>query len=452
MKAVLKNAAFVTLAWSMLLVFDTHFTKALACDYYASPSGTGNGLSPSSPFQVAKFWAVARPGKTLCLLDGVYTGSSSMINPPSGLNGTASEKITIKALNDGQVRINGGHAGIPIRLSNNDHFIIEGVNAHRGQQNVVYVTTGSDNNLLRRIVAWDSDTNTNSCVFGSNNATNITFEDVAGFGTGRRIMCAYRSTGITYRRAWALWSEVALTNGPQTPYQCCYHSTRDLFENVIGTTDWTGAGSSNFNGGAIGFSVGGEGANHRLLGSIFYTLSSQNVSNQNSLVYTDWGATDPHGPWTIKDVVAYTEQAKRPFNIFAACTNCFINNTTEIGGNNSNIGSAWTQTNRKDYSTISAMNSDNAKPFQATAGNGARVCFRYQNGTLTSTPLWPWPMNQRIIDAMRAASKTPVDVTRTMEAIFGPIPSECRGAGVASAAPVPALPSVPTSPASLRAQ
>src|SRR5688572_30442984 len=73
------------------------------CDYYASPTGTGNGLSSSTPFRISKFWSVAAPGKTLCLLDGTYTGADSMINPPDNLNGTANAPITVRALNDGKV-------------------------------------------------------------------------------------------------------------------------------------------------------------------------------------------------------------------------------------------------------------------------------------------------------------------------------------------------------------
>ncbi len=78
------------------------------CHYYASPTGTGNGLSPATPFKVNNFWAVAAPGKTLCLLDGAYSGSESMIDPPDNLSGTQGNPITVRALNDGAVRIDGG--------------------------------------------------------------------------------------------------------------------------------------------------------------------------------------------------------------------------------------------------------------------------------------------------------------------------------------------------------
>src|SRR3989338_8507578 len=67
------------------------------CTHYASPSGGGNGLSQSSPFQITNFWSVAGPGSTLCLLDGTYTGGSSMITPPSGLSGSSGNPITISA-------------------------------------------------------------------------------------------------------------------------------------------------------------------------------------------------------------------------------------------------------------------------------------------------------------------------------------------------------------------
>src|SRR5262245_53655853 len=59
-----------------------------ACTHYASPTGAGarDGSSPNNAFQIADFWPVAGPGKTLCLLDGTYRGDRSMVNPPDGLN------------------------------------------------------------------------------------------------------------------------------------------------------------------------------------------------------------------------------------------------------------------------------------------------------------------------------------------------------------------------------
>ena len=53
------------------------------------------------------------------------------------------------------------------------------------------------------------------------------------------------------------------------------------------------------------------------------------------------------------------------------------------------------------------------------------ICKRYVNGQFTNDPLWPWPMNQRIKDALVQSGRAPVDITATMEQLFGPIPSQC---------------------------
>ena len=51
------------------------------------------------------------------LSDGIYFDNDSMINPPSGLKGLYSKPITIKALYDGEVFINGGKKYSPIYLT-----------------------------------------------------------------------------------------------------------------------------------------------------------------------------------------------------------------------------------------------------------------------------------------------------------------------------------------------
>src|SRR5262245_46888566 len=67
------------------------------CDAYASPTGGGSGKSESSPSRIAQVWSRADPGMTICLLDGVYRGADSMIDPPSGPNGTGQKPITVRA-------------------------------------------------------------------------------------------------------------------------------------------------------------------------------------------------------------------------------------------------------------------------------------------------------------------------------------------------------------------
>ncbi len=73
----------------------------------AQADGDGDGHTWSSPFQIADFWERAKPGGSLILLDERYTGDRSMIRPRIGLKGAPGKTITVKALNDGQMKNNG---------------------------------------------------------------------------------------------------------------------------------------------------------------------------------------------------------------------------------------------------------------------------------------------------------------------------------------------------------
>jgi hypothetical protein len=93
----------------------------------------------------------------------------------------------------------------------------------------------------------------------------------------------------------------------------------------------------------------------------------------------------------------------------------------------------WTGGNRHDGTSLAKV------PNIFTGANAANICKRYENGILTNTPLWPWPMDQRIkaaIDIARLGQSTPGDpksplltgnsVTAEIEGRFGAIPSQCR--------------------------
>jgi hypothetical protein len=405
-----------------LTFIDGHLSQAIACDYYASPNGGGSGLSQSSPFRIANFWKVAAPGKTLCLLGGVYSDS---ISPPQNLNGTASARITIKALNDGGVRINGGAVRTPIKLQNNDYFLIEGVNAHNGSCSVVQIGTGADHNILRRVVAWDAKVDANCIVISNNNNSGNLFEDVAGFGTGRKIFQNYTATNFTIRRAWGRWEKSTIV-GPKMVISLAYNSKHALGENIIGTWDETAMGGVSINQPTAILGTGHIAmdpcANVKFFGSIAYIRASDALEKIVGLAK----ANNAAACYTFQDTFIYIEPGShtnlKPFSLQndPYGVDKFITNTTAIGGSQSTIESQWQVSNRWSLTTM------NTGASLLNGSSGARVCKRYVNGNLTDQPLWPWPMNQRIIDAMKTAGKAPVDVTKTMEEIFGPIPSECR--------------------------
>ena len=99
-------------AIAMSIVVDSVSAKT----YYASAKGDGEGSFVESPFAVGDFWDDAQPGDTLILLDGFYTGPKSMIKPPENLSGTRDSPITVRALRDGKVTIDGKRVLRPIML------------------------------------------------------------------------------------------------------------------------------------------------------------------------------------------------------------------------------------------------------------------------------------------------------------------------------------------------
>jgi hypothetical protein len=413
------------------------------CTHYASPTGNGNGLSASSPFKISSFWNVATPGKTLCLLDGVNTDS---ISPPENLNGTASAPITIKALNDGKVRIDGGGVRIPVKLYYNDYFVLEGFDAHNSSAGVISIGREADNNIVRRVCAWDAPDDTNNVVWGVHNNTGTLLEDVCGFGKGRKIFTSSQNgNNVTIRRAWGRWERSTLT-GPKMVYSLLYNSAGAIYENVIGTWDESSMGSASVNQPygilAMDRMDSDYCVNSKYLGSIAYLLDGQKATNWLGAAFGARSADCVQ----FKDIVVYIEPGKhstlRPsfgqlFDggsssspIHAPKADRRFDSITLIGGSSSSISNdannGWQVNNDVQAQTPGIA----PNIWNGSGSQGARVCKRYVNGTLTTTPLWPWPMNQRIIDATKTAGKTPVDVTATMEEIFGPIPFQCKTGGV----------------------
>jgi hypothetical protein len=165
-----------------------------SCDYYASPAGGGTGLSMSSSFRIIDAWSVLAPGTTLCLLDGVYRSDAHMISPGivrprlSGVNG---RPITVKALNDGAVLIDGEGVRSPVRLRQNNWMVFEGFNAANSISGVISTYTSSQgvsNVTFRRICAWNaggSGIGGNSHVIDISYSTDVLVEDSCAFGLGR---------------------------------------------------------------------------------------------------------------------------------------------------------------------------------------------------------------------------------------------------------------------------
>jgi hypothetical protein len=445
----------------------TTTAASAACDYYAAPNGGGNGTA-SSPFTIQKFWAVAAPGKTLCLLDGTYQGSSNLIQPPQSLSGTSSAPIVIRAYNDGGALIDGQFVSPPIALSRNSYFVIQGLNAKSGSYSVIRLGEKSNNNVLRRIVAWDAlfedmaGGHTNGEIIGIHDSTYNLVEDVGAFGMGRKLVNATQGgNDNTFRRIWIRVEGSA--DKPVAALSLGYNNYRGLWENVLATwnqdympqqyfSSQDGVTRTNYQIGtthglfAVDILYGDICANTKLLGSLAYLPSRARISTANEPRLT-W--LRRMGCLSVRDVASVVDPAHGSFNSVRAlafenteglgtATNLSASNLTSQHGSLNDIFATppWEVNN----ASVSSGSTITVSPWTSTT-LGANLCSRYVNGVKTTTPLWPWPMNERIKQATAVAgiysgycnscsggraARTATDVMQDIQALLGPIPAQCR--------------------------
>jgi parallel beta-helix repeat protein len=500
---------------------------ATSCDYYASPDGTGTGTSASAPFQVSDFWVVARPGKTLCLLDGTYAGAHSMIAPKTGIRGERGNPIVVRAMRDGGVTIDGQFVRRAVQLNpGNDWYVIEGINAKNGWggpagSSVIHVA--GTNNVIRRVVGWDtpfSNASGNSgaifmCLDNPDGGTNL-FEDVAAFGIAQTGFLSSQNDGsaCTFRRAWSRHEGTADADNAGTPFFITYNSRRHTCENCIGeyrpntglssykvvnatptalshcphqAGDPSNVGTCTDGAPPLPGSMWNIGRmdptddrfDIQVLGSVAIYSADANLSRKllnqpGSTACTGIGAAAgcalqaaPRdrrgGDLLYKDVLYFVDPAHPDFartrilrmdKMATSLPNVLDRISTVAGNQNSaNAGGAttsqpWTQTSVVHASSLAGLNAANANPFTGT--QGANICHEYKDRVRTTTPLWPWRMNDRIKEATRMAGvygagypasavgcdvaqcrgsfapRPEVDVTATVEAMLGSIPASCH--------------------------
>lgn len=425
----------------------TAASSRAGCDYYASPTGTGNRGTAEKPFTVSEFWSVASPGMTLCLVDGTYQGVDSMIDPGNGIpgrSGTARRPITIRALNDGGVLIDGQGVRRPVFLSGNDWFVLEGFNAANSPQEVIRFYR-SNNAVLRRVIAWNAGDRNVYTISSGGGSHNTLFEDVAAFGAGGRSSfgCSQGGNECTCRRCWARW-DGSHTVGGKHVYQMAYNAYNFTCENCIaqfsgetmketyvlmgndGITPWRGRTGGVYTnhqieqpGRAFHASTmrGNKCAGVKLLGSLAYVLDSDRFQGGEAVGVANLDCI------TLQDVVVVFESLSSSKKTFALGPGrkgtLFANRLTGIRSLQVAIDPSWA-TSEINHGTALA---DVPNPWTTTTG--ANLCYRYVNGVRTEVPLWPWPMNKRIADATRSAGRLTVDVTNIVTKLLGPIPDLC---------------------------
>ena len=386
------------------------------------------------------------------LLDGRYTGAGLMIEPPEGLSGTQDRPITVRAASDGQVEIDGEAERVPIHLNRNDHLVVEGVNAHHGSREVVALYH-SNHNAVRGVCAWEAADHNNGNCFAVHYGEHNLFEDCAGWGTARKVFTnSQGGNHTTYRRCWGRWEGCHVV-GPKMTYSLFYNSHRILAENCIGTWDARRMVDTHVvlrqDGRAPYVSDRGSRRYYHPL-----TMTGYGVDQPYGIFAMDannkygWNQTTV-GP-SVYGCIAYTlpeQKLDRFIGLYfvksTAPDDGYLENCLAYRspGSQGSVGSIYNLTNCRGKSLTAVGESDRgsttpgcesllelADGSEALASGGDLLCLpggadvtrRYHDGVLTDKPLWPWPMNQRILDAMRLAGyDDPVDVTRTIFELAG---------------------------------
>ncbi len=286
-----------------------------AATYYASPTGGGDGSSPTSSFQISDFWSVASRGDTLYLLNGTYTGADSMIDPPDGKSGTDGKPIKIKALNEGDVLIDGQSTNTPVVLNSNKWFVLEGFNmtnpGNNWDGNVMIIRNNSENIIIRRVIGWDASATLNCNIFFVYNSSNVSFEDCAGWGKARKTFSSYYADEVTFRRCFARWTyRNTLTSNFGIGMSLTYNSTNQTIENCIST--WDAYPDLTQEGMVLGGVYADDenliGTSYKFFGNIAYILSSQNANYQKPRVVAKFSdAAFKNTNIQIKNFLSYTD-------------------------------------------------------------------------------------------------------------------------------------------------
>jgi hypothetical protein len=264
----------------------------------------------------------------------------------------------------------------------------------------------TNNNTVRRVIAWDANPATNDMPFAVNYGSHNVLEDVAAWGSGRKSISHFSDSNTVIRRAFMRWSHSTNT-AIKTALTLSYNSTDALMENLIGT--WDAQSDTDPSQWAKIIGVDGpqqkNGVTNKFYGSIVYTRVGQKTRDPGDLswLYTLSGTCDTaHGinnTLLWNDLLALREARNNTTNdseMHWGCNQVGTNYTRSTGSL-----SGGTHTTEAGAKTLGQFAGGLMQlGSQTRPASGAWLKYRYVNGQLTTVPLWPWPMNERIKAAM----------------------------------------------------
>jgi len=352
------------------------------------------------------------------------------------------------AEHDGKAIIDGGGPSAQtVWIENSSYIIVQGIVAQHGQEPVV-VYGPADHIILRRVTAHDAAPG-NYHVFDIEfNASNVLVEDCAGWGRGRYIFIAYKSTDVTFRRDWAYWEhQENFPDAPRADYSA-YSASNVTFENVIGIGAYPRPGIDDNNSYNAVYETASDSppTKHvKYIGDIFYNnmdgiyfnaASDNNPEVINSYIETSGRMPGAAGSTTNETSTGFTwwvhhsgsitnstftntpVAASRQNGSTTITNTVFYKNDKAIDGSlshsysdfwqNGSIGTDLVSTDKQvdpgydtnKYGRGAYLFIPPASPLKHAGQNGqdigANIIYESVDGELTSTPLWPWPMEDRI--------------------------------------------------------
>ena len=472
------------------------------CTYYAAPfqseggrvpdgepyARRGSAGTPDQPITVADFWKrkLAKPGTALCLKDGLYRGKHSMIRPTKGqFSGRAGARVEIRAVNDGQVWIDGEFKYGPLRLKGQSYWTVEGLNLYNSAGPVIGIAGESQHGerpqvpvqhvILRRLVAWRDylpyGTKADYDAIGGDNVHTISLadvsdvlvEDCAGFGNARKIFQNYRSHRVVFRRNWARWDgRYPYVRGNKFGFSCAYKAYDALCENLIATVGGSadpGAQPASYAPGVHLIATDGQARETarwldppdrdpiafrlQIYGSLAYVPA--NARFTRVMGFHVGGSGYPHkgakGVRIENSVASIGTPGKYAFGLESckddpqkhpdgcswklgddrARAPLVVKQVTAVGAH-SPVASIKKDWRQEDVQVFEWGHKIDI--YKGTAGS-ASLCHRYVDGKETSLPLWPWPMQERIRAATERSKWGTADVMGELTELFGPPPPNC---------------------------
>jgi len=408
-----------------------------AAEYYVSPTGSGTNCLTGSPCSLATGLGKLTTGSTdtLYLKDGMYNDS---ITVP--VSGDASHYITIKAENDGMAIVDGQSVRVPLTCYNKAYINIIGLVFKNSSQSVIYVNGGSSNVTLQRVSGYTA-ANDNTNIFEISDSSHILLEDCAASGNARKMYLVYHSSYVTVRRCWGRWTGYIGTGGGVGAVVSVYDASNNVIENCIGLQDTTNRAMPVTGIGLVAQSSGASINNH-FYGNVAYNfpdysgIKDEGIQTSGNWFFNNVSLNSNVG-FAIENDSSDISQNNTSINSTGnnytciisgeGTSTCTIKNCNLSGGGTGLYSTGTLQNTYDNYYALSRNYGGNAaagtgdqilNPAYDTttygkgaylmvptalqgrgeggADIGAEALYGYQDGTLTNTALWPWPMEQRI--------------------------------------------------------